>query len=260
MTYVFLNNKIIPSDQASLSIHDHGFLYGDGIYETILQTQGHCPNLPAHLTRLQSSANQAYLKLPKLNFTQIIQELIQKHNYPQSRIRITLTRGANHFNFTTCPNPTILITETEMPPLPTSYHLTSLAIERPVPQLKTISRISENLARHQAEQDNCQECLLINRDGFITEGSISNLFYIKNQTIFYPKSENHLPGTSQKLVFQAAKKLSIPTQEQEITLNHLYQADEIFISNALIQIMPVTKLHQQTYEIGKTTSLLQNHI
>ncbi len=258
--FVFLNNKFLPQNEAGIPVTDHGFLYGDGIYETILQQEGQIFNLQKHLNRLEKSAILTNLQVPDINYEKALKDLIKLNKFHKSRLRITLTRGSNNFEFSSCSNPLILITESEIRSIPNTYKAVTINLERPYPKAKTISRITENLARAEAERNNVQECLFINAKGFLTEGSVSNLFLVKRGKILMPKLHNHLPGTMQQQVLKLAQKYNIEVYEKDLKLKHLLKADEAFLTNALIGIKPLVEVNSKALNTGKITQLLAKNL
>lgn len=250
----------MPQNEAGIPVTDHGFLYGDGIYETILQQEGKVFNLQAHLNRLEKSAILTNLHIPDIDLEKAVKDLIKLNKLHKSRIRITVTRGSNAYEFSTCHKPLILITETEIKSTPESFKAITINLERPYPKAKTISRITENLARAEAERNKVNECFFVNSKGHLTEGSISNLFIVKNKKILMPKLHNHLTGTMQHQVLKLAQKYKILVQEKDIKLKHLLKADEAFVTNALIGVKPLIEVNSKPIPTGKITQLLAKNI
>ena len=258
--FVFLNNKFLPQNEAGIPVTDHGFLYGDGIYETILQQEGHVFNLQAHLNRLDKSAILTNLHIPDINLAKAVEDLVKLDKLHKSRIRITVTRGSNSFEFSTCQKPLVLITETEIKSTPETYKAVTINLERPYPKAKSISRITENLARAEAERNNVHECFFVDSKSNLTEGSITNLFIVKRKKILMPRLHNHLPGTIQQQVLKLAQKYNIPVIEKDLKLKHLFKADEVFVTNALIGIKPLVEVNSKPLKTGKITQLLAKNL
>jgi branched-subunit amino acid aminotransferase/4-amino-4-deoxychorismate lyase len=219
-----------------------------GIYETI-RAENYTPqNFSTHLERLTKSANELNLKIP-FNNQEIeaqIQSELTKQQIPNARIRITLEPT----NFS--------ITCTALAPIPAGPHkIITLKLERKTPHLKPPDLTITNLAQTPAKEDHAIEAILINSKGFATEGSISNFFIFSNQTLI-TNQENCLIGTMQQLVIQTAKQLKIPLKIRPILATELETADEIFITNAIKQILPIHFYNNQSLKSNQiATQLIQ---
>lgn len=219
-----------------------------GIYETIRAINYVPQNLTAHLKRLTKSATELNLKIPFNNDeieTTITAQITEKQ-IPNARIRITLE--PNKF----------AITSTPLTPIPTGPHkIITLELERKTPHLKHTDLTITNLAQTKAKEQNAIEAILINSKGFATEGSITNLFIFSNQTLI-TNQQDCLKGTMQELVIQAAKQLQIPLQIRPIKSTELKTADEIFITNAIKQILPIHFCNNQPLKSNQiATQLIQ---
>lgn len=249
MSYVFLNGAIIPEEEAKISVFDHGFLYGDAVYDTLRGYYGKAWNLDAHLDRLFEGCN--YLKItPPFSKEEIkkhLETLLTKNRLEQSRIRILISRGINNYNFSTSPNPTIMISAIPITIFPTeTASLITLDRERPMAHIKSTSMVITNMIRQEAEAAKAVDAIIINRHGHATEGSICNFFIIKDGTLITSK-EDSLAGTTQKIVLDLASKLGIPTEVRNITKDEIFSADEIFITSVLKLILPIDKVDSTTF-------------
>lgn len=251
--FVVLNGNILPLDKARISPMDHGFLYGDGVYETMRTHNRDIFDFDTHFSRLQNSANLLDIPLQwkKKELLKMCKKLIEKQDFPSSkefRIRITLTRGENGYSFLGAQSPTTLIT---ISPLKNydkerkGVALTSLHIERILPEAKTISMLVNNLAKQKCAQKNVFECALIDSENFVTEGAVSNILFWKKSTLFFTPEGHTLAGTAQKRILEIAKKIGIQTQEKRFSLVDLQNADEVFLTNSLFDILPVQKIENK---------------
>jgi branched-subunit amino acid aminotransferase/4-amino-4-deoxychorismate lyase len=154
----------------------------------------------------------------------------------------------------------VLITESEIKSTPETYKAVTINLERPYPKAKTISRITENLARAEAERNQVNECLFINSEGYLTEGSITNLFLVKRGKILMPRLHNHLQGTMQQQVLSLADKYHIKVIEKDLKLKRLLKADEAFLTNSLIGIKPLVEVNSKPIKTGKITQLLAKNL
>ncbi|KKP40068.1 MAG: branched-chain amino acid aminotransferase, branched-chain amino acid aminotransferase [Candidatus Peregrinibacteria bacterium GW2011_GWF2_33_10] len=273
MSIVFLNNKFIKESKAFISINDHGFLYGDGIYET-MRTYGHQVwLLEDHLERLFTSAKLINLKIPwtKKQIEKWILKLIKincdlhyatcvmrfshiahRISHHEFRIRLTITRGNNEFDFSTTKNPLILIT---LQPLIEEKQKSGLRIisfqgGRIMPNAKHLSQIINIIARQKAFQKKCDDAVFVDKQGNIGECAFSNIFIIKNKILKTPSLEGILSGVTRKFILSFAPKI-IKTQECQISLKELYTADEVFLSVTSKSILWVQSVDDHKISHGK---------
>lgn len=248
MSFVFLNGQILKDHKAQISIFDHGLLYGDGIYDSLRGYKNQVWNYQPHIDRFFDGAEKLKIKIPysKQEIQNTIQKLLELNKHIESRIRIYISRGANNYDFTDSKKPTFIITIVPIPVFPKkSGKLITTQLERPIPEIKSSSLIIANICRQLCHQQKAVDALLIDHQGFIPEGSISNYFIIKNNTLITP-TEKNLPGTTQHLVQELAKKNNIPTETKKLKLQDLKEADEIFITSVYKHVLPITKLNNLT--------------
>ena len=261
MPNIFLNSKFLEESKASISINDHGFLYGDGIYETMRTYNGKVWLFNEHLDRLFNSAKILNLKIPwtRKQIEEWIYELIKKNTNRKSqianrnfRIRLTITRGNNDFDFFTTKNATILITAKPLieEEQKKGLKLISFQGERTVPQAKHLSQIINIIARQQANRKKVDDAVLVDERNYISECAFSNIFMIKDGMLKTPKLNNILSGTTRKFILSFANKI-LPTKECKIKLKELYNADEIFLSVTTKGILFVNQIDRHRIGNGK---------
>jgi len=242
---VYCNGKYIDQERAKISVFDHGFLYGDAVFESVLFENEKIINLNKHLKRLEKSAEKLLITFPKLNYEQIIKKLININQLKQVKVRITLSRGIN-FNFITCSNPTLLIITIPLKKqsitFPQGSKVCTIKIERPIPDIKTTQILPSILARQKMYQQKCHECFFVNNKNEITEGSVSNVFFVKKDKIYTPPLKSCLPGTMQQKIFTLCYKNNIPIFEKEINYKDLNKYTEAFWTNAIVKIVPIKKI------------------
>lgn len=262
MTFAYLNGQFVPESEAKISIFDHGFLYGDSIYDTLRGYKNKVWNLDAHLNRFYEGAEFLKLTIPhtKEELKGILTELLTRNSHEQSRIRMLISRGPNGYKFSTCENPTLMITAIPLTTFPPQIaDLMTMKFERPVPHIKSTSLVITNLARQMSEMTGAIDILFINRDNVITEGSISNVFMVKNGVLITP-TENNLAGTIQQMILQMAEAQNMPIKTKNITLEELLNADEVFITSVLKLVLPIGKVNEtiiNNYEAGPITFKLK---
>jgi len=255
--FVYLNGRIIPSHQAVISIFDHGFLYGDGVYETIRVLDGFPFLLDEHLLRLAQSARALRLGIPVPfpDIKKVIQTLIRKNHFPEASIRITLTRGPGPYGFDPrpCRNPTLAISCSSFVGYPASYYrrgitaaLVGVKRNHPLslpPSVKSTSCLNGILAKIESIDLGAQEAIMSTLDDRIAEGTVSNVFAVKKNRIFTPVlGKDLLPGVTRDFVCRLARSLGLEVVEKELSINDLKTSKEIFLTSTLMNILPVTKL------------------
>lgn len=250
--WVILNGKLIPAKDAKISVFDHGFLYGDAIFETIRTVKGEPWMLREHLSRLRKSARVLGLKIGWTNaeLEKMINRLCKKNGFKESRIRITLSRGCNNFEFSTCKKPTLLIEAKKLVrPLLEIYKkgVTAITyeIERSYPSIKSVSMLPAIIARREAKKRKVFESILINQKGYVTEGSISNIFVVKNGKLMTPKNEV-LEGTIRNYLMK-----KMPVKLTNISQKQLAASDEVFLTSSLKGVVPIVKINGKNVGNGK---------
>ncbi len=251
---VYLNDELMPASQAMLSAYNHGFLYGYGLFETIRTYNGAIFRLERHMERLYKSADILGLgtDLALYNLGRACYAVIEANRYTDARIRITVTAA----NGDIVPNPplgrgiTIFIAAQPLKPLPQeSYRRGYKAIvsswrrnsKSPLSKLKSTGYTENILARQAARAGGADEALIFNEKGFLAECSLSNVFLVKLGKLYTPPPEcGILPGVTREAVLELARTLGITAQEKSIRLAELVQMEEIFITNSIIEVMPLT--------------------
>ncbi|MFC1655461.1 aminotransferase class IV [Patescibacteria group bacterium] len=250
--FVYLNGKIVSKKDANISVCDNGFLYGDAIFETMRTVNGKLWLLNEHLKRLRQSARILGIRVPLTNaqLTNLISRLQKKNGHKESRIRITISRGCNGFDFTTCKKPTFLIEVNKLKLPPRKIYIEGVSaitykIERPIPEFKSNSMLPSIMAIREAKKKKAFEAFMIDRNGNVTEGSTSNVFIVKKGKIITPK-DGILKGTVRNFIM---KKTA--TKEVNISLKKLHGADEVFLTSSIKSAVPVVKIDGKKIGTGK---------
>lgn len=254
---IYLNGKFVNARDAKVSVFDPGFLYGDGIFETLRTYEGKIWQMEEHLERLYESARMRGWKLswsPK-ELAEVIEKTVKKNDFSEARVRVTITPGVKQ--------PTLFIWVASLEKLPSSAYTQGVnaitfPLERPFPQMKTISMQMLLIARAEMAKKRAFEALLINRKGCITEGTWTNVFIVKRKTISTPRL-GVLLGTTRDTVLKLAKTL-FRIKLRDITRSQLMRADECFLTNAPKGIIPVVRVDGEkigTGRVGPITKHLQ---
>lgn len=248
--YIFFNNKIIPKNKVKISFYDFGFLYGDGVFETLRVYNKNILRFSQHFQRLKQGLN--FLKI-KINFKEkdllnFCQQVILKNNTQDCLLRIQITRGEGiPRNIFSCNKPTIIIFASPLP----QKKLKSAAIAfSSFPNInynqgiKTTNYLHFILGKLEAKEKKVFEVIFLNNAGYVTEGTTSNIFLIKNNCLWTPALQNNiLAGVTRSLILETAKELNITCKETSLTNYDFFNADEIFLSATSFEILPVRKIN-----------------
>ena len=252
---IFLNGQFVPEERAVVSVFDRGFLYGDGLFETMRVFRGKPFRWQQHWERLQRGADFLKIKLP---FTPealrgFVDELIAKNDMPDALLRVTLSRGVGVRGYSPkgAESPTLVMSlhpapSHEVNSLPRWKLITSshrLPANEPLAQFKTCNKLAQILARAEADAAGADEALLLNTDGFVVEGASSNLFWIERGAVCTPPlASGILPGVTRGVVFEICEKLGLKMHEANITAEKLKEADGIFVSLSSFGIVEVVSI------------------
>ena len=254
---VFLNRKFLTAKEAKVSVFDHGFLYGDGVYETLRTYGGKVWQIDEHLKRLEQSARFTALQLvwSRNQLRKWVEKLLDLNGFSESRIRITLTRGSNDFDFNSCGKPTLLITVQPLKPEPKKIYnkgvdVISVRLQRVLPEVKSISLFPFILARQKMKEVAAYEAFFVNEKGFVTEGTVTNFFIVRKGIVMTPKHDILL-GTTRGFLLELMRKMDLQVRVTDLKLKDLFQAEEIFITNAPKGIVPVRQFDGTIVGDGK---------
>lgn len=240
---VLLNGKFVPEEQAVVSVFDRGFLYGDGLFETIRVSNGRLFRWPQHLARLQRGADFLKFRLPHPGdqLATWAQELAHANGLSDCLLRLNLSRGTGPRGYSPrgADSPTLVMTTHPLaeanPQKPPIWSIMTSSVRLPagdpLANFKTSNKLAQILARSEADALGANEALLINTNGHVVEASGSNLFWIQRQRICTPSiGAGILPGVTREVVFEIARNLGYEIVEAEIAPPQLKEAEGIFLS------------------------------
>lgn len=268
---VYVNGKLVPAKEAVVSIFDHGFLYGDGIYETMRVYDGVIFMLDEHLRRLHRSASMIGLTVPldRNSLKTSVYDTLMANSLKNAFVRLTISRGYGPIGLDPdfCPAPTIVIIAQEMKDYPKSFYERGIGIIIPEtrrnfreainPQIKSLNFLNNILAKIEAKKRSAYEVIMLNVYGKLTEGTICNVFFYKDGTLCTPSLEcGILDGITRGAIIDLALRDGIRVKEGEFTKEDLYSAEEVFITSTTLEVMPVSKVDDQNYAVGNITKLL----
>lgn len=259
---IFLNDKLVNIEEASISVGDSGFLYGAGLFETMRAYNGIIFRLDDHLDRLFASAKALFIEhsYNKEHLKEAVYKVLEANNLTDARVRLTLTAGT--FSQTQAkPNPTLLVTATKLQPYPAEYYKKGVLVvlcptrqntSDPACGHKTTSYLSRMLALKHAHEKMAAEALWFTIDGQLAEGCVSNVFLVKDSKLFTPRTNTPvLPGITRKTVCELAIETKIELIEKDLTIDDLLGADEVFITNVIMQVMPIVGIEKHNIGEGK---------
>jgi aminodeoxychorismate lyase len=239
---VFLKGQFVPEERAVISVFDRSFLYGDGLFETMRVFNAKPFRWEQHMERLQRGAEFLKIKLPfsPKQLRGFADELIAKNKMPEGLLRLTLSRGIGVRGYSPrgAENPSLVMSLHVAPepgaPMPSWKLITSshrLPANEPLAQFKTCNKLSQILARAEADAAGADEALLVNTDGFVVEGASSNLFWLEDGTICSPPlASGILPGVTRAMVLEICLALGLQTKEASISAEQLQRVDGVFVS------------------------------
>ena len=265
MQKVIFNKTIIPATTPVICHNDRGFLFGDGLFETIKVEKRSLLFFHEHYNRLSKSAEKLGIPFNTSMLALKIQckQLLEINNLRKAAIRVTLTRGSTKRGIKilySVPS-NLLITAVPYIGL-TNIHPTTWItdIKRNeyslLPQLKTLNFLEPILSRKQAKEKGYNEGIMLNTKGAITETSVGNLFSVINHKIFTPKIEDGLlPGIVRQIIINIAIKNGIPLEEKTLYPEDLLKAAELFQTNSLVEIQSFSKINEHILSIDKKESV-----
>jgi len=267
---VYLNGRLIPRSEARVSIMDYGFLYGYGLFETMRAYNGRVFRLDDHMKRLAISADRLKIPIDTSVLRSSVIEIIQANRLKEARVRLTVSigEGSPVPDLHSCLQPTICIAATDyVQPRPEiydkGYHIRVSSTRRcsrsSLPQMKTANYLESLLAREEARSNGADDSLLLNEKDYVTETSTSNIFLYANNTLKTPRLDNGLlPGITRSVVLELVVQHGIEILETDIHLEELLNADDVFLTNSIMEIMPVTAVNGKMIADGKPGLITRN--
>jgi len=261
MSKVFLNGEIVESSDAKVSVGDGGFLYGMGLFETMRAAGGKVFAIDDHIERLFKSAGALSIRnsYSRERIAEAVDEVLMANGLSEARLRLTLTGGA--MGEGSEDKNTLLITATELSGYPEDYYAKGVRVvltdyrqnpSDPLAGHKVTSYASRLLALSEAHKKAAAEALWFTAENKLAEGCISNVFLVKDSVVYTPRLETPvLPGVARKHVLGFAKAEGIEAIEKDLTIQELLAADEIFLTNVIMLVLPVVAVEAHAVGEGK---------
>jgi branched-chain amino acid aminotransferase len=254
---VYMNGDFVPAHEARVSVFDHGFLYGDGVFEGIRVYAGNIFRLHQHVQRLYDSAQCILLNIPlaPADMTAAIVETVQRRDLPDQYVRVVVSRGIGDLGLDPgrCPQPSVIIIADTITLYPAHVYtqgleLVTVATRRTPawaldPRIKSLNYLNNILAKIEAQQAGAMEAVMLNAEGYVAECTADNIFAVRHGHIRTPSlAAGALPGVTRDSVLAIARTFDLPIEEGLLTRYDFYTADECFMTGTGAEIVPVVRL------------------
>ncbi len=275
--WIYLNDRFVPREEAKVSVFDHGFLYGDGVYETLRAYAGRLFMLSRHIARLYRSAHRIGLQIPlsEHDWPALLDESLVRnglakdpnrpdHDPQDAYIRITVSRGEGDIGLdpSLCPRPTLVIFAKPLTPFPPHLYergvrLSIVPVRRNLatalpPSVKSLNFLNNILAKQEATKAGAFDGLMLNAEGALAECTASNLFFVRQGCLCTPALAcGILDGITREVVMSLGREQGIPLDEGAYKPESLLEADECFLTNTTMEIMPVSEVDETRIGTGR---------
>lgn len=262
---VYIDGQYLPKKDAKISVFDHGLLYGDGIFEGIRTYGGRVFKLDRHLERLYQSAGMIGLEVPlgQADFRDVILEVCRRNEVQEGYIRPIVTRGAGTLGLDPrrTERPTVIVIATTLAPLyeekaEQGLRLITSKWRRNPPQalnpnIKSLNYLNNILAMLEVIEKGMDEAVMLDMDGFVSEGSADNIFIYDGSTFISPPVETNLPGVTRETAIELIRKKGWDFREEKFRMEALYSAQEFFLTGTAAEIAPVVEVDSRKIGSGK---------
>jgi branched-chain amino acid aminotransferase len=263
---VYLNGAIVPKEEAKVSVFDHGFLYGDGVFEGIRVYGGKIFRLEEHVARLYESARTLELHVPmeQPEMIEAIARTVAANGQDDAYVRVVVSRGPGDLGIdpAKCPRATVVIVVDAIAMYPREAYdfgidLVTASVRRVPkesldPRVKSLNYLNNILAKLEAKNAGCLEAIMLNHHGSVAECTGDNLFIVKHGRLETPAvTQGALAGITRGVVLEIAATLGIEARETELALHDVYNADECFLTGTAAEIVPVVSVDGRTVGDGR---------
>lgn len=254
---VYLSGKLVPASEASVSVYDHGFLYGDGVFEGIRVYNRSVFKLREHIARLYASARAIAVEIPMAEeqFVECVLDLVRTNEVVDGYIRVSVSRGVGlGLDPRVCKRPTVVIMTDKLALYPEEMYRSGLEVvtcstrvapaQSLDPRIKSLGKyICNILAKLEANRVNAGEGLMLNVEGYVAEATGDNIFIVKDGKIYTPPtSAGILEGITRNTVIELAREAGYEVIEKMMTLFDVYTADECFLTGTAAEVIPVVSV------------------
>jgi len=270
---IYIDGKFYGERDARISVLDHGLLYGDGIFEGIRAYNSRVFRLKDHIDRLFCSAKAILLTIPmsRAELTKAVVQTCRRNKIRDGYIRLVVTRGVGTLglNPNRCKNPTVIIIAGKIQLYPAELYQQGMEIVTvPTvrnlhsalnPAIKSLNYLNNILAKIEANQAGCEEAVLLNADGYVSECTGDNIFIVKEEHLMTPPlSAGALYGITRRVVMDIAAQSGLKVSEPNLTRYDLFNADECFLTGTGAEVVPVVKIDGRVIGSGKPGAVTAN--
>jgi branched-chain amino acid aminotransferase len=270
---VYISGKLVPAGQATISVFDHGLLYGDGVFEGLRSYGGKIFRLQQHVDRLYESAQAILLEIPLTReaFSKAINDTVAANKIDDGYVRAVVTRGAGTLGLdpNRCSNPKIIIIADAISLYPKEFYdngleLVTVSVIRnhPAalsPRIKSLNYLNNILAKIEGLKAGCIEALMLNHKGEVAECTGDNIFLVKHGRLLTPPLDaGILEGVTRNAVIELAEAAGIEVAQTPLTKHDVYIADECFLTGTAAEVVPVVKVDDRTIGSGKPGSVTRD--
>lgn len=263
---IYVDGKYYPKEEAKISVFDHGFLYGDGVFEGIRAYNGRVFKLKEHIDRLYNGARGIMINVPltKEEMTEVVLETLRRNQLQDAYIRLVISRGAGDLGLDPkkCSKPTVVCIADKIVLYPEELYEKGMEIitaatrrNRPEgvnPQMKSLNYLNNIMAKLEANLAGAPEALLLNNEDYVAECTGDNIFIVKNGVLITPPPYvGILVGITRNAIIETAERLGIKVEEKVFTRYEVFTADECFLSGTAAEAVPVVKVDGRPIADGK---------
>ena len=267
---VYIDGQYCPKSQAKISVFDHGFLYGDGVFEGIREYNGIVFKLKEHIDRLYQSAHAITLNIPltKEEMSKAVVETLRRNKMKNSYIRLVVSRGVGDLGLDPrkCPKPTIIIITDTISIRAGNAKETGITtmfswvrrntVDSTSAEIKSLNYLNSVLAKIEANACGVDEALCLDSNGCVAEGVGENVFIVKNGELLPPPtSVGALAGITAAVVSHLAAKISIKLTVTNLTPFMVFSADEAFFTGTAMEMVPIREVNKRQIGTGKPGSI-----
>ncbi|MCZ6872691.1 MAG: branched-chain-amino-acid transaminase [bacterium] len=275
MSQVYVNGRFVPAEEAKVSVFDHGFLYGDGVFEGIRVYGGNIFRLQQHVQRLYDSAQCILLRIPmtQAEMTAVIVDAVKRRGVPDQYLRVVVSRGVGDLGLDPqrCLQPSVIIIAETIALYPEQVYVQGLALVTVAtrrmpssgldPRIKSLNYLNNIMAKIEAQQAGAMEGVMLNAEGYVAECTADNIFMVRQGQVLTPSVAcGALAGVTRDTVLEIVQEQGLITQEAFLTRYDLYTADECFITGTGAEIVPVVQIdgrHIGGGEPGPVTAIIR---
>jgi branched-chain amino acid aminotransferase len=273
---VSIDGKILPGSEARISVLDNGFVFGDGVYETMRTFGGRPLALGRHLRRLRASAARLEIAIPDTDevLAGRLEDVMALSGNRESFVRLIVSRGVGDisYDFDRVKGPTVVLAVKPLQPIPESSYsvgvpVATVSVRRNHPQtldpaIKSCNLLNNVLAIREAQSKGAEEAILLNLDGDVAEGASSNIFAVRGGVVVTPpEAAGILSGITREIVIELCPEVGVPVREERLPPEDLRSADEAFLTSSVRDVLPITTVDGAAVGTGRagpiTTKLLE---